>query len=536
MQMKMNFRSWLFVYVGSLGVLSVLLGFAGLAAISSLSARFSSTLDRNVQREILAQLLLRDASKMVSSQSDLVLAAYAKDAMQLDASKEDFRRSAESFQKSVERLRPLISTEEGRSLISEIAVGASEWPSLFDDLARQCAAGNLVHANQLRSASIMPVSGKIDQAAQRFLALQDELLAAARKDEQDQEFRTRWIAIALVVLCLNVSGFIFFTIHRMTDRLRGAIEELAEGVSQVSGAASQVSSGSQALAQGSSKQADAIEETAASAEEINSMARKNSESSRAAADLVARSQQEFSQTNRALEEMVIAMSEITAGSDRISKIIKVIDEIAFQTNILALNAAVEAARAGEAGMGFAVVADEVRSLAQRSAQAAKDTASLIEESISKSNGGKVKVDEVAAAIHTITGEFSRIKGLVDQINLGSQEQAKGTDQIGRVITQMEQATQKNAASAEESASVSEKLSSQSNSLQDVVNRLAEMVGHNERVRFVSKPKSIRIEPSVKVSTVPPDLAGGNANRLDTVPAGVPLGRSDFPLDDDFKEF
>ena len=138
-----------------------------------------------------------------------------------------------------------------------------------------------------------------------------------------------------------------------------------------------------------------------------------------------------------------------ASSDKISKIIKTIDEIAFQTNILALNAAVEAARAGEAGMGFAVVADEVRNLAQRCAQAAKDTAGLIEESIAKSNDGKPKLDQVAKAIAAITEDSGKVKTLVDEVSLGSQEQARGLEQISKAIAQMEQVTQKTAASAEE---------------------------------------------------------------------------------------
>ena len=135
--------------------------------------------------------------------------------------------------------------------------------------------------------------------------------------------------------------------------------------------------------------------------------------------------------------------------NKIAKIIKVIDEIAFQTNILALNAAVEAARAGEAGMGFAVVADEVRSLAQRCAQAAKDTAALIEESILKSGDGKGKVDQVTTAIRTITADTTSVKTLVEEVSLASQEQARGIQQIGKAIVQMEQVTQSTAANAEE---------------------------------------------------------------------------------------
>jgi methyl-accepting chemotaxis protein/methyl-accepting chemotaxis protein-1 (serine sensor receptor) len=267
------------------------------------------------------------------------------------------------------------------------------------------------------------------------------------------------------------------------------------------------------------------------------MARKNSESSRSAADLVANAQQKFAQANQSLEEMVVAMSEITAGSGKISKIIKVIDEIAFQTNILALNAAVEAARAGEAGMGFAVVADEVRSLAQRSAQAAKDTAGLIEDSIAKSNGGKTKVDEVAAAIHTMTDEFSRIKLLVDEISLGSDEQAKGTGQIGRVITQMEHSTQKTAASAEESASVAEELTAQSMSLSEIVNRLAEMVGRNRHQPAPVRTKAtLSRTPSRPVTLLAHKATDRALSDPAPVAAMVSLTRKDFPMDEDFKEF
>jgi methyl-accepting chemotaxis protein/methyl-accepting chemotaxis protein-1 (serine sensor receptor) len=186
------------------------------------------------------------------------------------------------------------------------------------------------------------------------------------------------------------------------------------------------------------------------------------------------------------------MDGINASSQKISKIIKVIDEIAFQTNILALNAAVEAARAGEAGMGFAVVADEVRNLAQRCAQAAKDTADLIEDSIQRSNGGKAKVDQVAIAVRAITAESGKIKVLVDEINLGSVEQSRGIEQISRAITQMEQVTQSSAAGAEEGAAAAEQLNAQAETMKDIVGRLRIMVDGDSAPREFSTNPSRRL--------------------------------------------
>ncbi len=264
---------------------------------------------------------------------------------------------------------------------------------------------------------------------------------------------------------------------------------LAEGAEQITSASSQVASSSQTLAQGASEQASSLEETSSSSEEITSMTRKNAENSQAAAGVMAEVDQRVTEGNRTLGEMVQSMQEITGSSDKISKIIKVIDEIAFQTNILALNAAVEAARAGEAGMGFAVVADEVRSLAQRSAQAAKDTAALIEESIAKSNEGSQRLEHVTEVIHAITESTAKVKTLVDEVNLGSQEQARGIEHISKSIAEMDRVTQSNAANAEQSASASQEMSAQAEALQNIARELRTLVGGGDSEDATHSPRA-----------------------------------------------
>lgn len=281
------------------------------------------------------------------------------------------------------------------------------------------------------------------------------------------------------------------------------------------------------------------------------MTRKNAENSKVAAEYTGQVDQRVGAANHTLGQMVASMSEINTSSEKVSKIIKVIDEIAFQTNILALNAAVEAARAGEAGMGFAVVADEVRNLAQRCAQAAKDTAALIEESMAKSHDGMGKLDQVAEAIGSITESAAKVKTLVDEVNLGSQEQARGIEQIAKAISQMEQVTQKNAANAEESASASEELSGQAETMNSVVGQLQTMVNGSEQsgngtpVARHSRPRPAGAravspnsgEHNRSLRALQSTVSRKTVRVPDAEPVAVgKLDRSALPLDDDFKEF
>jgi methyl-accepting chemotaxis protein/methyl-accepting chemotaxis protein-1 (serine sensor receptor) len=302
--------------------------------------------------------------------------------------------------------------------------------------------------------------------------------------------------------------------------MRQLSAQLWEGAEQVASAAFQVSSSSQMLAQGASEQAASLEETSSSAEQINSMTLQNSEHALKAAALTDEAGRQFAVADQQLREMVVAMQEITDASGQVARIIKVIDEIAFQTNILALNAAVEAARAGESGMGFAVVADEVRNLAQRCAKAANETQALIESSVAKSAQGSQKVRVVEQAIAALNGQSAQTKILVQEVSVGSQEQKRGLEQISHAMSQMEQVTQTTAASAEESASAGEELSAQADMLRQLVRDLkrfidgADAVQEPERVRPKNVATGAAPQPKLPPKQTPRKAAASRVSKDD----------------------
>jgi methyl-accepting chemotaxis protein len=252
------------------------------------------------------------------------------------------------------------------------------------------------------------------------------------------------------------------------------------------------------LAEGASEQAASLEETSASLEEMSSMTKRNADSALAAKELTGQTRAAAECGARDMQEMNDAMAAIKTSGDNIAKIIKTIDEIAFQTNILALNAAVEAARAGEAGMGFAVVADEVRNLAQRSAQAAKETAEKIEDSIGKSHRGVQISGKVAGGLQEIVAKARKVDELVAEIAAASREQNEGISQVNAAIGEMDKVTQNNAASAEESASASEELNAQAATLKDSVGELLKLVdGSNAGKNTTAKRRAFSIEKASK---------------------------------------
>ena len=283
------------------------------------------------------------------------------------------------------------------------------------------------------------------------------------------------------------------------------ISQLGEAVALNSQSSGQVSRTSSALAEDSSSQAASLEETSASLEEIASMAKRNAESAQRAKELTRQTRSAADAGTHDVEAMNKAMGAIKASSDGIAKIIKTIDEIAFQTNILALNAAVEAARAGEAGAGFAVVAEEVRALAQRSATAARETAEKIDDSVAKSHHGAEVCTKVAASLSEIAGKTRQVDEIVGEIAQASHEQTQGITQVNTAVTQMDKVVQSSAARAEEGAAVAQELSAQSIVLGRTVEDLARAVGgasanaHGSSAPGVSEKKKLRVPELVSAA-------------------------------------
>jgi methyl-accepting chemotaxis protein len=414
--------------------------------------------------------------KIESREKTLLWAGLDNDRALYDTSKAALATEYDLAQRQVDELASLAETDADRATATKLRDLLNEWQSIHGQVAALSDGGRFAEAQQLINDRANPVVRSAEDAARGLVKRHHDAMADASRESANSYASAQWLIAVVVVLAAVCCVGVVWLVRHVTSSLRTVSFELRDGAQLVVDASSQMSVSAQSMSQGAAQQAASLEETSASMEEMAGMTRRNAENSHQAAALMAEAAKVVGNANRALEDMVSSMTSIKDSSHRVSKIIKTIDEIAFQTNILALNAAVEAARAGEAGMGFAVVADEVRSLAQRSAQAAKDTAALIEAALASSSEGSEKVEQVASGFGAITASVTEVKALVDEVSGASKQQALGIEQVTQAIRQMERVTQTTAATAEESAAACEQLNTQADVTMQLVSRLESMVG------------------------------------------------------------
>ena len=430
-------------------------------------------------------------------------------------------------------LRAVGRRSEGDELLPALVATMSSVRSLVEDttqLSHGAVEGQLAcradvnrHQGQYRqvvegiNATLDAVLGPIDEASRVLDRLAERDLTVRMDDNHRGD-------LARIAHALNGA----------VDNLRDALTNVTVGAEQVSSASSEISTGSQSLAEGASKQAGALEEVSSALTQMASMTRQNTANAREARALAESARTACETGMGTMQALTGSMEAIKASSSATAKIIKTIDEIAFQTNLLALNAAVEAARAGDAGRGFAVVAEEVRNLAMRSAQAARNTADLIQEAVGNAESGVAINQEVVHNLEAINDQVRKVSEVMVEIATASEQQSQGVNQISASVDQMNSLTQAVAANAEESASAAEELSAQSSEMTALVGQFCLGI---ERGRLPTAGRRTSAPPTAR-RTSPP--ARGDVPRRDRAPAarqgGAALSRAQaerrIPLDDD----
>jgi methyl-accepting chemotaxis protein len=362
-----------------------------------------------------------------------------------------------------------IKSDEVRNVYASLASALKKFRPVRDRIVALSKEGKTEEVMALMRGEALAIATQIDGAIAKLTEIK---ITQAKAKADGNTATANWtvaVTIGLTAFATIAALALGFLITRsVTKPINRVVSGLCDGAAQIAAASSQVSTASQSLAEGTSKQAASLEETSSSMEELSSMTKQNADNAKMARDMMAEAKKIVDTVTVHMDNMEAAMEVVMKASEETGKIIKTIDEIAFQTNLLALNAAVEAARAGEAGAGFAVVADEVRNLAMRAAEAAKNTSSLIENTIKNVKTGHDATKITQDTFKENVAISGKIAGLIEEIAAASGEQAQGIGQINKAVAEMDKVTQATAANAEESASASEEMNAQALQLRDFV--------------------------------------------------------------------
>ncbi len=403
---------------------------------------------------------------------------------------------------SLTNTRKLIEVALGSSVIGEEE--KSLYTACLEQLKEYCTAAESaidLSTSDINFATMyMPTADSKYQVLHKTLNLLLDLEDRLGREKYEQAansfqsvLRILLIVLGFVVVLSLVASVLMA--RMITKPIKKVITGLENSSDRVSQSSALIAAAGHNLAEGASEHAGAIEETSSSLEEMSSMTRQNAENATQANVLMAETSQVMDKAKSSMGDLTRSMDEISRSSEETSKIIKTIDEISFQTNLLALNAAVEAARAGEAGAGFAVVADEVRNLAMRAADAAKNTAHLIEGTVKRIKEGSDLVQKTNEEFTRLTAGSSKMKDLVGEICEASREQAQGIEQVNKAVSEMDRVVQKVAATAQETASASEEMSAQANLMKGFVSSLAALVGQNGNQPEAGNKRLARALPS-----------------------------------------
>ncbi len=401
--------------------------------------------------------------------------------------------------KEAEALDASLADPAKTKLLKQIQENSAAYIQGFEHVVSISDERSSIEKDELNR--LAPLFGqKVSNVRSKLRDLQDQIDQETHSSQKLNERLVEGVSIGGII-----AGVIFawIIVRSVTGPITRLTKRLTSGAEHTSAAAAQVTAASQTMADGSSRQAASLEESSASLEEMAGMTRKNAENAQSAKALANQTRAAADGGAEDMKEMKAAMSAIQASSSEISKIIKTIDEIAFQTNLLALNAAVEAARAGEAGLGFAVVADEVRSLAQRSVQAARETAQKISDATAKSEQGAKISEKVAKSLDEITSKARQVDELIAEIAVASQEQSQGIDQVTRAVSDMDSVTQANAATAQQTSAAAAELNNQAVQLKGIIDELTSMVNGGNSHEGASDDHSEDVAPVAPVAAPAP---------------------------------